>query len=233
VRELWASRDSLRLLSARQEKLLEDERKRIAMELHDELGQLLTGIKMNNSAIQMRKANEPNLIQQTHRIEELAERAIGVVRQVATSLRPLVLDMGLEAALSWQARNFQRMFGIPCELTINWKELPRNEHIEVTIFRTVQEALTNVSRHAAASRVWIETNIEDGQLAVRIRDNGSGFDASALIPGKTLGLLGQKERMHGLGGSVTIDSLPGKGTTVVLTIPITPQPTHDHSASYH
>jgi signal transduction histidine kinase len=240
LRQLWASRDSLRLLSARQEKLLEDERKRIAMELHDELGQLLTGIKMNNSAIQMRKADDPAVIKQTQRVEELAEKAIGVVRQVATSLRPLVLDMGLVAALSWQARNFQRMFGIPCELAIHCKDLPRNEHVEVTIFRVVQEALTNVSRHAAANQVWIEMDIEGDQLAVRIRDNGNGFDASSQIPGKTLGLLGQKERMHGLGGNITIESLPGTGTTVVLTMPIVPitlidptSPPHDHSASYH
>lgn len=226
VRQLWASRDSLRLLSARQEKLLEDERKHIAMELHDELGQLLTGIKMNNSAIQLRKSDDQTIAKQTRRIEELAEKAIGVVRQVATSLRPLVMDMGLIAALSWQARNFQRMFGIPCELAIRCRDLPRNEHIEITVFRVVQEALTNVSRHAAASKVWIEMDIESGdQLAVRIKDNGNGFDPDNLIPGKTLGLLGQKERMHGLGGSIDIESLPGTGTTVILTIPIISDPT--------
>lgn len=229
VRQLWESRDSLRLLSARQEKMLEQERKHIAMELHDELGQLLTGIKMANAALHLRYSDHPMIDQQASRTEELAEKAIAVVRQVATNLRPLALDMGLIPALSWQARNFQRMFGIPCHVFAD-EELPlQDERLDVTVFRVVQEALTNISRHAAASSVEIHLEALPNRLEVKIKDNGNGFNPDALVPGKTLGLLGQRERMHSLGGTIDFESIPGTGTTVILAIPLP----HDHSPADH
>lgn len=224
LRQLWESRDSLRLLSARQEKLLEQERKRIAMELHDELGQLLSGIKMSNAVLHLRYADHPMIVRQAMHTEELADKAIGVVRQVASNLRPLVLDMGLIPALSWQARNFHRVFGIPCEIFADQEPPARDERVDVTVFRVVQEALTNVSRHAAASRVEIHLKVSPDRLQVQIKDDGNGFNPDALIPGKTLGLLGQRERMHSLGGTIEFESVPGTGTSVILTIPTHPSP---------
>jgi PAS domain S-box-containing protein len=224
--ELLDSRQNLRLLTARQEQLLEDERRRLSLELHDELGQLLTGIRMANSALQLVHGDDPFLLQQAQRITKLVDKSIGVVRQVATNLRPIALDMGLIASLSWLAKQHQIMSGTPCTLDIFGPPPPQNDLLNITIFRTVQEALTNIVRHAASDKVSIRLVVSVTEIAVAVQDNGVGFDPKAIPPGKTLGLIGQQERLRGIGGSITINSAPGRGTNVNITIPIK---SHEHS----
>jgi PAS domain S-box-containing protein len=218
--ELLDSRQNLRLLSARQEQLLEDERRRLSLELHDELGQLLTGIRMANSALQLVHGDDPFLLQQAQRITKLVDKSIGVVRQVATNLRPIALDMGLIASLSWLAKQHQIMSGTPCKLDVLGPPPPQNDLLNITIFRAVQEALTNIVRHAASDKARIHLVVSVTEITVTVQDNGVGFNPKAIPPGKTLGLIGQQERLRGIGGSVTIDSAPGRGTNVNITIPI-------------
>lgn len=219
VRELRASRENLRLLSVRQERMLEDERRRLSLELHDELGQLLTGIHMANSALQLVHGHDSFVAQQSGRISEMVDKAVGVVRQVATNLRPIALDMGLVASLSWLAKRHRQLSGTACEFHVCGQLPARNDRVDVAIFRVVQEALTNISRHASAAKVSIRLTPSADRISVVIEDDGIGFDPKKLASDKTLGLIGQRERLRGIGGAISIESAPGRGTTVTLTAP--------------
>ena len=216
---LIESRQRLRSLSAHQESLLEEERKHIAREVHDELGQLLTALKMDISLLRLRFGQDPVLLEKLEGMRTLAERTIGVVRHVASNLRPAALDLGLVPAIEWLARDFSERWKLSCNLDLSGGEIALDDVTATTVFRVVQESLTNIARHAQASAVVISLRCGK-RLRLRIEDNGCGFDPSVVrkLPG--LGLFGMRERILALVGTLKIDSETGIGTTLAIELPL-------------
>lgn len=226
---LEKSREQLRALLARLQRLREEERTRIAREVHDVLGQLLTGLKMDLAWCERRYGRiaedelRQSLQEKLATTVRLADTMIETVQKISHELRPSVLDnLGLPAALQFEARQFQERTGIACELS------PVPDHLVVRpdqatgIFRIFQEILTNVARHARATRVCVEFGQSGGTLLLRVSDNGCGISAEAISDPCSLGLLGMSERAFLMGGSVDIRGQPGQGTTVTLAIPLPP-----------
>jgi PAS domain S-box-containing protein len=218
--DLEESRAQLRGLTARREEAREEERKRIAREVHDELGQILTGLKMNVSILNHKLGEGKELTKdKLQEAMRLTDRALEVARNVASALRPSALEMGIVSALEWLASRFGTNTGIRCEVHIEDDDIQLDEVHAIALFRIVQESLTNVARHAKADRVDVTLRREFGGYVMKVRDNGSGFDASMKKTG-SFGLVGIRERALMLGGMVEIDSRPGKGTEIVVRIPV-------------
>lgn len=221
---LLQSQQALRSLSAHQENIKEHERKRIAQEIHDELGGLLTGIKAYISVSIERAAAagapaEPLLAEAAG----LAQDAIETVRRVITDLRPSVLDqLGVWAALEWYAEQIERRSGLHCECAI----APAAAALELSperstmLFRIAQEGLTNVVRHAEASRVTLQVEYDAGVLQLRITDDGKGIAAERLLNRESWGILGMHERSRHFDGELKITGRPGQGTTLLLRLPL-------------
>jgi len=219
-RRLAESHEQLRRLASHRENAREEERKRIAREIHDELGQQLTALRMGISLLRLQFGEDnPPLVERVGALKELADKTIQVVRNVATSLRPAALDMGLASALEWLIAEFSKNAGVPCQLSAPGEKLILDDERATAAFRVVQESLTNVARHAQASWVDIQLERSADYVLIVIRDNGKGFDSQKPRKG-TLGLLGMHERGYMLGGEVLISSTPGRGTTVQVRIPI-------------
>lgn len=218
---LRESHERLREFAAETEMVREDEKRHLARELHDELGQLLTALRMEIGMIKLRYSEHvPELSAETDIMLELMDRTIQGVREIIADLRPNVLDMGIVAALEWLSHDFTRLYGIPCHFTTE------GEHIELDItratilFRIVQESLTNIVRHAAASRVDIRL-VEDGDnLRLLVQDNGCGMEDVSVTARQTFGLTGMSERAIALGGVLDILSERSKGTSIVVNIPL-------------
>ncbi len=217
---LRASREQLRELSAYLEAVREEERKRIAMEIHDELGQLLTALKMDVSLLKMRLAADLDAVKKVDAMRELVDKTIWMVRNVASHLRPAALNYGIVSALEWLAEDFSRRHGIPCQLRVQGGEPALADAQATAMFRIVQESLTNVARHAGASRVSVMLVNSDAALDLTIGDDGCGFDPAAARKGYSYGLLGMSERTRLIRGSLSIDSEPGAGTVVSIHIPL-------------
>ncbi|WP_213941780.1 PAS domain S-box protein [Pseudomonas sp. dw_612] len=223
-RRLKESHAQLRQLSSYRESTREEERKRIAREIHDELGQQLTVLRMGISMLRLQFGSDhPLLVERVQALMVRVDETIQVVRNVATSLRPSALDMGLTSALEWLVSEFSRNTTIPCRLNAPSARLELDDERATAIFRVIQECLTNVARHAQASRVDIDLERGVGHVQIEVRDNGKGFDPEQLPKG-TLGMLGMHERGHMLGGTVTVNSHPGQGTHVRVNIPFQVNP---------
>jgi PAS domain S-box-containing protein len=222
---LSQSYQDIRQLASHLQDVREEERAGIAREIHDELGQQLTGLKMDISWIGKRKLIEGDeeLKQKTISIMSLLDTTIKTVRRIATDLRPSILDdLGLVAAIEWQSQEFERRSGIRTEFNSSIEEFKHSSTIAIGLFRICQESLTNVARHAAATRIRISLQEEENEyILLKIEDNGKGFDIRGTGEKKTLGLLGMKERALMMGGEFRIESEPGKGTTLFVTVPIT------------
>lgn len=219
-RRLEDSHAQLRTLTSRRESAREEERKRIAREIHDELGQQLTALRMGMSLLRLRFGQEqPALVDHVQALMGRVDATIQVVRNVATSLRPSALDMGLTSALEWLVSEFSRTSGIHCRLQAPETRLGLDDARATAAFRVIQESLTNVARHAQASRVDVLVEQDRRYVRVEVRDNGKGFDPQRPRKG-SLGIVGMRERGHMLGGVVTIDSTPGQGTRVRIHIPL-------------
>jgi len=218
--ELRASSEQLRNLAARLLSVREQERTRIAREIHDELGQALTAVKMDLSwlAGRLSPRNGP-LLGRIRSTLQLADSTIQSVRRISTELRPSVLDLGLAAALEWQAQEFQARTGIRCKLRLPAQGAVA-PNVSTALFRIFQETLTNIARHAGATRAEVALQKQPDALVLRVRDNGRGFDPANSSSSKSLGLLGMRERAAILGGWVDIFSAPGKGTRVTAWIPL-------------
>lgn len=218
--EIRASRARLRQLTAHLESVREEERTAIAREIHDELGQWLTVFRMDVAWLRKNAgASRATRAAKLEAMDEVAESAIGVVRRIAADLRPAVLDLGLTAAVEWQTHEFERHAGIPCDLrTIGAAEAIPGGALAAAVFRILQEALTNVARHAQASAVQVTLERQDGTLRLEVSDNGRGMSRAG--NGKSLGLLGMRERARALGGAVEIDGASGRGTIVTLRVPL-------------
>jgi signal transduction histidine kinase len=207
-------------LVAQNEAARERERKHIAREVHDELGQILTALRMDTSFIAMRFGTlDPALNAKVLGMRALVDNAIQGVRNVASNLRPVALDMGLFLALDWLCKDFVTRTGIACVLDTKEQQVVLDEARSVVVFRIVQESLTNISRYAHASRVLVTVGLRANELGVEVQDDGAGFDPALPEKAKTFGLLGMKERALALGGRLDVVSAPGQGTTIGLTIP--------------
>lgn len=217
-RQLVESRDQLRRLAAGLERAREAERARIARELHDELGQALTGAKMDLAWLQSRLPAGA-LQARAAAITALLDETVALGRRLATELRPGVLDdLGLAAAIRWQVQDFARRTGIGVALQVP-EELPVDDERSTTAFRIVQEALTNVAKHAEATTVEVVAGVHDGALCVTVTDNGVGLARERLPASGSLGILGMQERAATWGGRVEVGADAG-GTRVRAWIPL-------------
>ena len=219
--DLNESRQRLRDLAAQNEARREDERKHIAREVHDELGQVLTALRIDISLLGMRFGGlDPAVCDKVLDMKDLVDRAILGVRNVAMNLRPTALDLGLVSAIEWLCNEFTRQTAVACVLHAPEKNIDLDETRAVVVFRIVQESLTNITRYAQASQVDIKLGQHGNELWVEVRDNGRGFDLGAASNKKSFGLLGMRERALAMGGQVDITSAPGQGTVIAVTIPI-------------
>jgi PAS domain S-box-containing protein len=225
--KLKGSHEQLRALAARLQDVREEERTRMAREVHDELGQVLTALKMElallNQKLMDSSTTTPRraLLDEIGSITRVVDQAIQTVRKIATELRPEVLDhLGLKPAIESHAQEFENRTGIRCEMKSNIENIDVEMDCASAIFRIFQETLTNVARHAQASQVKINLEKRDSNLFLEVHDNGVGIDLSALSDVKSLGLLGMKERTLLLGGEIQIDGKPGEGTNVRLKVPL-------------
>ncbi|MGZ5473509.1 MAG: HAMP domain-containing sensor histidine kinase, partial [Thermoanaerobaculia bacterium] len=216
--ERVAERDaSLRQLSKRMLSIQEQERVRIAREVHDELGQALTAMKID---VQQLAKREPLLAEPLGSISRAVDNTVDLVRRIATDLRPAILDdLGVTAALEQQLRRLRESTGMQTTLTVAVE--PELDMLTgVTLYRIAQEGLANVIRHAEATEVEVSLAVEDDTAVLEIRDNGKGMSHEQIASSQSLGLLGMRERAELLGGSVAIDSRPGEGTRVRATLPL-------------
>ena len=217
---LRESEDQLRRLAAHLISVREEERAHIAREIHDELGQVLTGIKMEVGWLQKR-LKEPLLLEKTESMSKLIDSTVQTVRKIATGLRPEMLDdMGLIAAVAWQAKEFQKRTGIRCRAKLPPEDGKLDADVAMTTFRIFQELLTNVARHSRATRVDIDLEVGRERVALDVADNGVGISDGDRSGKKSLGLLGMHERALLFGGEVKISGSPGHGTRVRVSIPL-------------
>jgi signal transduction histidine kinase len=218
--EMAASRQQLRSLVAFNATTIEVERKHIAREVHDELGQVLTALRMDMSLMHMQfGALDPVLPERVEDMKVLVDRAIQGVRNVATRLRPTALDMGLAAALESLCAEFSARTAVACAFCAK-EHIDMDEARAVEVYRIVQESLTNISRYAQASLVQVSIGYNGNALGVEVRDNGRGFLVEEVQQVKSFGLLGMRERAMALGGHLDIVSVHGQGTVVRLTVPL-------------
>jgi signal transduction histidine kinase len=221
--ELRASRQQMRELAAHQMVLKEEERKRIAQEIHDELGQRLTVLRMDIAMLPRAVRADPAglLPGQVAELKASLDSIVAIVRDIAGRLRPATLDVSLEAAAEGLVEEFRASLGIPCELDNRLPSgLALDDKLATAAFRIIQESLTNVARHADATRLRVVLAMKDGSLHMQVHDDGRGLDLESGHPNPSFGLSGMRERAAMLGGKVEITSKPGEGTTVDARIPV-------------
>lgn len=209
-------------LNRHQDMVKEDERKRIAAEIHDDLGQNLLALRLDVAMLHNRTGGRhPRLHQRTTAVLECIDRTVRSVRNIINNLRPAVLDLGLEAAFAWQVRQFERSTGIRCELTIAGVIARQDERRDTALFRVLQESLTNVSRHAEATLVTVDLTLGEAAIALRVEDNGRGMRAAPRRDNaRSYGLMGLKERVESFGGEFAVHSRRDAGVTLSVTIPV-------------
>lgn len=221
--ELRDSRQQLQSLASHQEIIKEEERKRIAREIHDELGQNLLALRIDATMLQVRtSARHPRLNEKARIALDQIDATIRSVRSIINDLRPPVLDLGLQAAIEWQVDEFQRRSGIGCAVLTRHKGFDHDidERSATALFRILQESLTNVLRHACARRVEVELRREPGYFQMRVADDGIGLGQERGRSGKSFGMQGMRERLRMLDGKLEIASAPGGGTELCITIPV-------------
>ncbi len=220
--KLRKSREELRNLSAYLQSVREQERTLVAREIHDEMGQALTGLKMDLSWVKKRLPQaSKSLFEKTESMLRLIDRTIQFSRKIISELRPGLLDdFGLAAAIEWQADEFQKRTGIQCEVTINPEDIILDKDLATAIFRIFQETLTNVARHANATRVEIGLEEKTDALELTVSDNGKGIKEEEISHPNAFGLIGIRERVYQFGGELNIRGIKAKGTTVTICVPL-------------
>ena len=213
--------EEIRKLTGYLQQVREEERKHISREIHDELGQQLTGLKMDSSWLRKHLEKiDSAAVQRINEMMQLIDDTIKTVRRISSQLRPGILDdLGLIAALDWQVNEFEKRTGIKTTFTSNIQEIDLPERLCINIFRIFQEALTNVARHAKATQVTTDLIIDSVNIALTIADNGEGIDATYRERNNSLGIVGMKERARLFDGDITIERNDPKGTIVQLIIP--------------
>jgi signal transduction histidine kinase len=219
--ELMETAVKLKKLSAYLEEVREQERAHIAREIHDELGSALTILKMDTSWVGRHLIHEPKILKEKlHEIAELIDSTVKTVQRISTELRPAILDnLGLFDAIQWYTKDFQRRERVSCRVTCDGGEV-ENKKAAIVLFRILQEALTNVSRHAHASEVKVHMEMNTDYAALTITDNGKGISQSEIQSKNSLGLIGMRERVSFLNGNLEISGIKNKGTTVKVTLPL-------------
>ncbi len=218
---LRRSRQELRALASHLESVREQERTDIAREIHDELGQALTALKMDVHWVGQRVGDaQPAVGPKVTAMSKMVDATIHAVRRISSQLRPKLLDdLGLSAAIEWQAREFERRSGVACGIRSEPDDIVLDPARSTALFRICQETLTNVARHAGASRVDVVLRECEGDLEMRIADDGKGIDPEQVSDGRSLGIVGMRERVRSLGGRLEISGDPGRGTVVHVTLP--------------
>lgn len=221
VAALRESRERLSELTAFLQSVREEERKALARELHDELGQSLTGLRMDADWLaQSCRGADAAVHAKITAMTRLIDDTLKLVRRMSADLRPAVLDdLGLEAGLEWLLSGFQQRSGVDCSARLALGDGGLPEPAATTVFRLVQESLTNVGRHARARSVRVEAELADGWLSASVSDDGAGFDPAGRRGG-SFGLIGMEERLRALGGELHIASRPGAGTRVSFRLPV-------------
>jgi signal transduction histidine kinase len=223
---LRQSQATLRELAAYQERVREDERKRIAREIHDELGQNLLALRLDVSALHARAGERhPRLKERAETALEYIDTTMKSIRAIMNNLRPSVLDLGLPAAIEWQVAQFERRNNLFCEVVMHDEGRQVPETQATAVFRILQESLNNISRHARASLVRIELRVGERYLEMDIRDDGVGMHPCEQRKAHRFGLIGMEERVTILGGTLDIESTPGKGTLLRVTLPLATEET--------
>ena len=219
---LRKSKEELRELALTAQNVREQEKSRIARELHDELAQSLTALKMDVTWLRQHvPAGGESVSRKLDEVETLLDSTVAATRRISSDLRPLMLDdLGLVPAVEWLVQKFTERNGIPCELDIGTPDLELRDPYASTVFRILQESLTNAARHAQASRVEVSIDLGDGAVALRVRDDGRGFSPEDPRKPGSYGLMGLRERAYLLGGEVNIASGPDLGTTIEVRIPL-------------
>jgi PAS domain S-box-containing protein len=222
LRELNQSRKEVSELVHYQQEVREEERQRIASEIHDDLGQALTALKLDTSILMNKISGEDEYVKnKLNSMKSLADQTIKTIQKILSDLRPGILnDLGLTAALEWEIDNFEERTGIKCTLKIIPDDISFDEKVNITVFRLVQEACTNVARHSNASELEIMIKLEVKKLHLIIKDNGIGITVEQANNSKSFGLFGMRERVKSLGGGINFVGVKNKGTTVNIVLPI-------------
>ncbi len=220
--ELTMLNEQLRNLSRYLQDAREEERTMIAREIHDELGQSLTALKMDLSLLSRRLPKDLKpVLEKTKSMAGLIESTIQSVKRISTELRPGILDhLGLPAAIEWQAGEFQKRSGIPCTVETEPDDIAVDRDRSTTVFRVFQETLTNIARHARATKVSVSLKQQADELVLHVRDDGRGITPKQMTDPGSLGLIGMRERVHYWGGSLTISGTRNKGTAVAVRLPL-------------
>jgi PAS domain S-box-containing protein len=222
---LKRQQEELRALSAQVQEAREEEKTRIARELHDELGQLLTALKMDLGWVRARlPAGEHSLAAKVQTMAQTLDQTVTSVRRIAADLRPLMLDdLGLADAASWLVEDFSQRSGVKCQIQVPESDALGgiDRGIANTVYRALQESLTNISRHAQARHAWIVLAVDDSAIRLEIEDDGRGISAEDLGKSRSLGLKGMRERVLHLGGSLEVDRAPRGGTRLSVRVPRT------------
>jgi len=225
--ELHRQSRELRELSARVLEAREEEKARIARELHDELGQLLTALKMDLSWMRERISGQDELTRKSEEMGRLLDQTVTATRRISADLRPLMLDdLGLAEAAQWLVEDFARRSGVQARI-----QLPEGEALEAlpkaaatALYRAVQESLTNIARHSGARQAWVLFSVDGGEVHVEIEDDGRGIALEDLAKARSLGLRGMRERIAYLGGSFDVASAPRGGARVRIRVPLQREP---------
>ena len=219
---LRKSEEQLRNLATHIQSVREEERTAVAREIHDELGQALTAIKMDLSWLDKKMpAEHIPLFKKTKEMSALIDSTIQTVQRISAELRPGLLDdIGLLAAVEWQAEEFQKRTDISCDLSVSSQDITVDQDRSTAVFRIFQETLTNITRHAHASQVKVSLVKKNNTLELKVKDNGRGIIEEKISNPKSLGLMGIQERVHSLDGKIHIRGIPNKGTTVTVSIPL-------------
>jgi two-component system, NarL family, sensor histidine kinase UhpB len=218
--ELEASRQQLRELAVSVQAAREEEKARIARELHDDLGQQLTALKMDLSWLAQRLPSDTLLVEKIQAMKALTNSSVNSIRRIASDLRPTMLDdLGLAPAIEWLAQDTAERTGIKMHLNIANHNHRLTNNAETAIYRIVQESLTNVTRHADAANVFISTEYTEKGFLLTVRDDGIGIAPGSRRKVKSFGLLGMRERVHVFGGNIVISGEPGQGTLIEVVLP--------------
>jgi signal transduction histidine kinase len=220
-RALRESREEIRQLALTASTVREQEKSRIARELHDELGQALTALKIDVGWLRENLADPGETVpRKLASMQLLLDGTVAAARRISADLRPLMLDdLGLVAACEWLVHNFTQRTGTACELVLSGGELDLPDPGATAVFRVLQETLTNIAKHAEATQVEVSLERGADSVVLTVRDNGKGFESAAPRKPGSYGLLGLKERAYLLGGKVRVETAPGQGTYIEMSLP--------------
>ncbi len=220
--KLQDSEERLRKLAVHLQNIREEERTSLAREIHDELGQLLTAMKMDiQSLMKSIPSDQKALLEKTNSIDDMISLSLSTVRKISSDLRPAILDhLGLMPAIKWQIKEFKKRTNINCKLILPKKEISVDNERSTAVYRLLQEALTNITRHSNASKVKVRIAQKDNMVILEVSDNGRGITREQKSNESTYGLIGMRERVSQWHGSIEINGKKGKGTSLIAKIPL-------------